>query len=132
MAEVKEYREKLIADTGSCMLCGTSPGRPRWPVWAQNQLCCHEVLNGGFRDKVLDEPSCLIVACWECNGTSLNEKGEWPLERQLAVIKVRAQDRYDLKRVMELRNPNAPNFVTEDEVDAWVAQDWENPEEYPI
>jgi hypothetical protein len=51
-------------------------------------------------------------------------KGEWPLARQLAVIKAKAPDRYDLKRVLELRNPRAMNFVTEDEVDGWVEHDW--------
>lgn len=122
--QVGPFRNALIEATGECMLCGTSPGMPRHYLHQLNLLCCHEILNGPLRDKVLDERSCLIVACWHCNGTSLNEKGEWPLARQLAVIKFKAPDRYDLNRVLELRNPRAMKFVTEDEVDEWVERDW--------
>lgn len=124
MQQVKPFRTALIDQTGQCMLCGTSPRRPIHAMEALNQLCCHEILNGPLRDKVLDERSCLIVACWYCNQYELDNKGDWPLPRQLAVIKAKAPERYDLKRVLELRNPRAMNYVTEDEVDVWYERDW--------
>lgn len=116
----REYRNALVEDTKRCMLCGTNPTRRLWGVAELNNLCCHEILNGPDRQKVLDEPSCLIVACWKCNGNDLEDKKTWPLARQLALIKVKAPERYDRERVMFLRNPNAPNFVTEGEVDAYL------------
>jgi len=123
-AQVGPFRVALIEATGECMLCGTNPKRPKHSLAQLNELCCHEILNGPLRDKCLAERSCLIVACWHCNGGPLNQKGEWPLARQLAVIKHKALDRYDLKRVLEIRNPGAMNFVTEDEVDEWIERDW--------
>ena len=102
------------------MLCGTNPTRRFYGVAELNNLCCHEILNGPDRQKVLDEPSCLIVACWQCNGNQLEDKKTWPLARQLALIKSKAPERYDRARVLELRNPNAPNFVTEEEVDEYL------------
>ena len=116
--EVRDFRRSLVELTGCCMLCGASPQRPLHGRQL-SQLCCHEVLNGPDRTKVLDEPSCLIVACWYCNQYELNNKGDWPLARQLAVIKSKAPERYDLQRVLELRNPNAMRYVTEEEVDEW-------------
>lgn len=119
-AEAKALRDKLIADTGECMICGNDYLRRMPPL---NQLCCHEILNGPLRQRVLAEPSCLIVCCWYCNGEELDHKGRWPLARQLAVIKVKSPDRYDRERVLYLRHSNAPNFVTEDEVDAWIIRE---------
>lgn len=121
--KARPIRERLVREAGECMLCGTSPKRPRHRLMEHNQLCCHEVLNGPLRSKVLAEPSCLIVACWYCNQCELNNKGDWPLARQLAVIKQKAPQRYDLQRVLELRNPNAMNYVTESEVDEWTGKD---------
>ena len=85
MAKVKPFRDALIEQTGECMLCGASPKKPRYPVAALNQLCCHEILNGPLRDKVLDERSCIIVACWKCNGEELNCPAELGLAGVAAV-----------------------------------------------
>lgn len=117
------FRADLVESVGSCELCGTSPLRPKHGLPSLNQLCCHEILNGPLRQKVLMEPSCLIVACWKCNQNELNQKGEWPLARQLAIIKRKAPERYDRERVLLLRNENAPRFVEEHEVDEWVKID---------
>jgi hypothetical protein len=120
MDEVREYRKALIQHHGKCMLCEASPTNRVHSLPQLNVLCCHEILNGPLRDKVLDEPSCLIVACWYCNQYELDAKGDWPLSRQLSVIKQKAPERYDLRRVLELRNPQATNYVTEEEVDVWL------------
>jgi hypothetical protein len=120
MEAVREYRRRLIQDTGLCMICGNSPKVRRYGVADMNLLCCHEILNGPDRDKVLDEPSCLLVLCWGCNQYEVTDKTRWPLSRQLAVLKQKAPERYNRERVMWLRNPNAPDFVTEHEVDQWT------------
>lgn len=122
--ESRAVRNLLIAKVGECELCGTSPKRPKHRFMQHNELCCHEVLNGPLRQKVLDELSCLIVACWKCNGDELNSKGDYPLARQLAIIKANAPWRYDRERVLRLRNPRAMSYVTEEEVDSWVKRDW--------
>ena len=119
IAETGKYRQELVSQVGACMLCGTNPTRHRYGLPELNNLCCHEILNGPDRDKVLMEPSCLIVACWYCNGYELVDKKKWPLSRQLWIIKTKAPERYDLKRVLDLRKPEATRFVTEEEVDAW-------------
>lgn len=132
MDQVRQLRRSLVESIGFCELCGL---RPRRDVHAV--LHCHELLGGGRRDKTLDEPASLLVTCWECNSGPLNckaapwvqverciECGLYPLARQLAIIKFRCPERYDLERVLELRNPNAPNAVTEEEVDEWVRIDW--------
>lgn len=107
------------------MICGNNPKVRRHQVPDLNLLCCHEILNGPLRDKVLMEPSCLIVACWYCNQYELEDKARWPLSRQLYVIKTKAPERYDLRRVLELRNSRAMEYVTEREVDDWK---WHNTE----
>jgi hypothetical protein len=119
-SESKSLRDELIRTTGRCMVCGTSPRRPLWPIEEHNRLCCHEILNGPLRQKVLDEPSCLIVACWRCNQIDLADKKRWPLDRQLALIKSQDRDRYDLARVLHLRNEAAKGYITEDDVDRWI------------
>ena len=79
------------------------------------QLCCHELLNGPLPQRTLDEPSCLLVVCWLCNA-ELCDKSVWPLARQLAVLKKTAPERYNLRRLLEIRNPRAMLAVTEEEV----------------
>jgi len=105
MVAAGPYRDKLIQATGHCQICR-----------GRRKLSCHEILNGPLREKVLTEPSCLLVVCWECNQELCN-KTKWPLPRQLAVLKRTAPQRYNLERVLYLRNPNAPYAVTEAEVE---------------
>lgn len=119
--EARPIRDELIVEAGCCMICGASPSRPKHRMPQMNQLCCHEILNGTmYRQKTLAEPSTLLVLCWYCNGHEVEDKGSWPIPRQLAVLKVKSPHRYDLERFLWLRNPNAMQFVTEDEVEEWV------------
>jgi len=86
----------------------------------RRDLACHEILNGGLRDKTLDEPCTLLVVCWNCNSNKLTCKGDWPVARQLAVLLMRSPQYYDLERFNWLRNPKAPNYVTQEEVDEYI------------
>jgi hypothetical protein len=106
--DVRDKREGWVREAGACMVCGS-----------KRDLACHEILNGPLRAKTLDEPCSLLVVCWSCNSGPLNRKGEWPVARQLAVLKRKAPHYYDIVRFNWLRNPNAPNYVTEDEVNEY-------------
>lgn len=109
MEEVKPLRQELISAAGRCMACRVSASHAR--------LDCHEILNGPLRDKTLGEACSLLVLCWICNSNEMTDKNKWPIARQLALLQERDPDSYDLTRFNWLRNPNAPRFVTQDEVD---------------
>lgn len=118
--ESKPVRDAVIAIHGECWICKTNPNRAYHPIEELNNLCCHEILNGGDRQKVLDEQCALLCLCWNCNGTKVEDKNEYPHARQLAILLMKNPKGYDLERFNWLRNPNAPNFVTQYEVDEWV------------
>jgi len=109
MNEVRQFRKDLVDESGYCMSCLTPAVHAR--------LDCHEILNGALRDKTLDEPCSLLVLCWDCNSNKMTDKKLWPVARQLALLQEWSPDAYDLVRFNWLRNPDAPNFVTQEEVD---------------
>lgn len=121
-AEAKPIRQALIAKHGSCMICGAGPRSTNGRMASQNQLCCHEVLNGGLRQKTLDEPCSLLVLCWHCNQNEVEDKGAWPHARQLAVLQEKSPEDYDLERFCFLRNAAAPRYIEQHEVDFWREQ----------
>lgn len=86
---------------------------------AHTRLDCHEILNGPLRDKTLGEPCSLLVLCWICNSNEMTDKSKWPVAKQLALLQLRDPESYDLVRFNWLRNSNAPNFVTQEEVDEY-------------
>lgn len=87
-----------------------------------SDVSCHEILNGPLRLKTLDEPSALLCLCFHCNAGDFNRKQLWPHARQLALLYIRRPHRYDLTQFNWLRNPAAPNFVTQEEVDRYVEE----------
>lgn len=101
------------------MICGHSPRKP-WRNRPRecSELCVHEILNGPLRQQSLDKQFACLVLCWHCNGMVTNKK-DWPEARQLAVLKAKRPDRYDLAAFNTLANPRAPNRLLESEVDAW-------------
>jgi hypothetical protein len=111
MNEVRQFRKDLVDQSGYCMACLIPAGHAR--------LDCHEILNGAMRDKTLDEPCSLLVLCWPCNSNKMTDKKLWPVARQLALLQEWSPDAYDLVRFNWLRNPDAPNFVTQEEVDVY-------------
>jgi len=118
-AEAKPIRDGLIAKAGACMICGARPGMQNGRMQQLNQLVCHEILNGPLRQASLDKPFAILVLCWGCNGTKVENKGEWPVARQLAVLHAKSPEDYDLVAFNQLRNPRAPNYITQSEVDAF-------------
>ena len=102
------------------MICGASERKPRRGMPSDlSRLSVHEILNGPLRAKVLDEPCALLVVCWHCNSNELTNKAKWPVARQLSVLRTKAKHYYDRERFCWLRNPNAPHYVTEEEVDGY-------------
>ena len=118
-AEAKPIRDALIAKAGECMICGARPGIQNGRMQQLNQLCVHELLNGPLRQKTMDKPFATLVVCWHHNG-ELNDKGLWPVARQLAVLLTKSPDDYDLAAFNRLSNPNAPNRWTQEDVDAFL------------
>lgn len=99
------------------MICGASLARPRRDKPLEcSQLCCHEIACGPHRQKALDKPYAILVLCWLCN-MEVTDKGKWPEARQLAVLREKRPERYDLTAYNNLVNPDAPRRITQDEVD---------------
>jgi hypothetical protein len=119
MSEVKPIRTALIRKAGRCMICGASPKEPSRFGRELSELCCHEIANGPCRDKALDKPFAILVLCAYCNGQRVEDKAAWPQSRQLAVLGSKAPEDYDLSAFNYLVNPNAPNRITQEEVDSW-------------
>jgi len=120
--EAKPVRDRLVARAGCCMICGASQKRPKHHLAALNQLVCHEISNGPLRQKSLDKPFCILVLCAYCNQHEVEDKGKWPQSRQLAVLKDKSPENYDLTSFNFLVNPNAPRRIEQHEVDYWVKQ----------
>jgi hypothetical protein len=60
------------------------------------------------------------VLCAYCNLYEVEDKRKWPQARQLAVLMRKSPEDYDLAAFNYLVNPNAPNRITQEEVDAWI------------
>ena len=121
---VSSWRRELRESVGKCEICGHSPGRPwRDRPLECSELCCHEILCGPDRQRAIDKPFAILVLCGWCNMREVTDKTKWPVARQLCIMKIKSPDRYDLRAFLELRNPNALNYITEDEVDAWDRTD---------
>lgn len=118
---VREFREARVKQAGECWICGHSPKHP-WrdkPAELSN-LCVHEIANGPLRGKSLDKPYATLVLCWYCNGHVVTNKKVWPESRQLALLLQKSPQDYDLKLYNYLVNANAPNRITQLEVEQWT------------
>lgn len=95
------------------MVCGRTPR-------SGARLCVHEIADGPHRQKALDKPYACLVTCWQCNSGPLKDAKEWPESRQLALLQAWFPDRYDLVAFNLLVNVNAPQRITQSEVDQWT------------
>ena len=113
-AEAAPFRRQLIWEVGCCEACGHEPGRAKWGQldWP---LAVHEIANGPRRQKALDRPYAVLVACWWCNGEELTDRRKWPVARQLAALKRSRPEDYDLAAYLALSG-RAPTAITEEEV----------------
>ena len=84
-----------------------------------SMLCVHEIARGPLRQKSLDKPYACLVACHYCNQFQLHNRKEWPEARQLARLKKSRPNDYDLVAYNLLVNEQAPNRITQDEVDSY-------------
>lgn len=108
--EAKPFRTALIARVGRrCEHCGS-----------ERRLGVHEIANAADRQRALDQAYAVLVLCWACNSGPFNAKGEWPESRQLALLKTRRPEDFDLKSYLELTNPRAPRRIELSEVLEWV------------
>ena len=120
-AECRETRRGWIKDAGSCWICGHSEASPRTGLPVEcSRLSVHEVANGPFRSKALDQPYACLVVCWACN-SELCDKKLWPVSRQLAVLQIKAPERYNLSAYLKLVHA-PPTRITQEEVDQWKTE----------
>jgi hypothetical protein len=106
----KPIRTALIQKAnGLCEVCR----KPR-------ELACHEIANGQYyRQAALAKPYALLVVCNECNG-ALCDKAKWPTSRQLALLKLRRPDDFDLEKFNLLVN-FGPKRTEHEQVDRWIS-----------
>ena len=101
------------------MICGHSPEHPsRVRPRECSQLCCHEIANGPFRQKALDQHYAILVLCSWCNGYEVEDMARWPEARQLALLRRMSPEDYDLAAYNALIG-RGPNRITEEDVDKW-------------
>jgi hypothetical protein len=116
MDEVRDFRNGLIDRVGHCERCKVSH---RILERHGGKLSVHEIANGPLRDKALDKPYAVLVLCWKCN-QDFCAKGTYPQSMQLSILKESRPEDYDLVSFNHLVNPNAPNRITQEEVDEWL------------
>lgn len=104
-------RQMFLAEFRDCWFCGSG-----------TNLCVHEIACGSHRDKALGERLAWAVACFECNCHQLTDYSMWPLERQLAIKKLRDPRFYNRVEFNRLRG-RADNAITQAEVTAWVRKE---------
>lgn len=120
VAAAKRY---LREECGECEACEHSPSNP----WTDKPLQCsvltvNEVRRGsGNRPKTMGYRHSTLVLCWYCNSVEFTKVWIWPEERQLALLKARRPEDYDLAAHNRLVNPRAPNRITQAEVDVYAA-----------
>lgn len=83
--EAEPVRLALIERIGRCECCGK-----RFPL---NMLACHEIANGAFRQRALDQEYALLVLC---NGCHLGHVQSEPKARQMARLYLSDSPRYNL------------------------------------
>jgi len=118
--EARGFRKELLDKykKDGCWICGKSPHKPhRDKPLACSVLCVHEILNGPLRQKCLDAEHSVLVLCSYCNQEAVTNKGIWPEARQLKLLLKKNPDGYDLKKHNYMARPNAPNRITQQEVD---------------
>ena len=116
MKVAKPIRDALIKLHGDSKFvkCWACRDRGQYPF-----IACHEILNGPLRLKTVNEPCSLLVLCWRCNSIEFTNKKKWPIPRQLALLQKWNPVGYDLERFNWLRNPDAPKYVEQWEVDEY-------------
>ena len=120
---VRPWRRELVLSVGKCECCGHSPHNPRPNMSPEmSALCVHEILSGALRRRTLDAPFACLVTCIYCNCGPLMDKKLYPPAKQLALLLASRKDDYDLAAFLKMRNPNAMQFVTQEEVDQHVKE----------
>lgn len=115
---VRETRRNLVREVGRCEICGHDPARvkPGNVAWA---LHVHEIARGPNREKALDQRYAVLVLCWRCHVERVHGDEDWPEARQLAVLKRRRPEDYDLAAYNTLIG-RGPYRITEEGVAQWI------------
>ncbi len=121
-AEARPFRRNLVKRIGRCEVCGHDPLHVR-PGAIRFALHVHEIRGNSQRSECQDKPYGVLVVCEWCHLAYLSSSAataEYPESRQLAILKRSRPAYYDLAAYLEAFHPNAPQAVTEDEVNRWL------------
>jgi len=99
----KLTREGWLRQQEGCMACGSMIGGE-----------VHEIARGPARQKALEEPAAWLAVCRECH-EQLGDYSVWPVVRQLALKRLRDPNRYNRRKINELRH-RAAEAISEAEV----------------
>jgi hypothetical protein len=125
--EAKPIRAALLSAAGKCEICGHSPRHPwRNKTIECSQLCVHEIARGPCRQRALDQLYAVLVVCGFCHEL-VGDKSKWPEARQLAVLRKRRPQDYELAAYLELTSPRAPLRIEPHEVEEWLREDARKP-----
>lgn len=119
---IRKWREAFRREIGRCELCGHHPRNP----WRDKPMQCsvltvNEIARGnGRRGKSLTYRGGVLCTCWWCNSVTFDDASVWPIARQLALLKVRRPDDYDVEGFAKLIRPTAPQWVTDADVSVWL------------
>lgn len=116
-SEAAKVSVQLIHEVDHCEACGHGP-RNRWPSKPMqvSVLTPHEIGRGQFRRDCQGKRFATLVLCWGCNSLEFTDAEKWPVAKQLCLLKhVRPQD-YDRAAFVSLLKPNAPRWITEEDV----------------
>lgn len=106
-----KIRKQIVAEVERCEWCGR-----------YFSLACHEIGRGSSRLQAQDQRSAILVLCNAPHGTKPcchEVVGNWPREKQLALLLLRRGGDYSLEKFWEV---TGRRFPEQEDVDGWV--DW--------
>ncbi len=111
----RELRAHLKATVGHCELCGHDPERAHLRGGVSWSMEMHHIIRG-MRP---NELCAVLWVCWRCHSERLHGREKYTEARQLAVLLASRPDDFSLKLYNLLKNPKAPDRITESEVNQW-------------
>lgn len=102
--EAKPYRDEMLRRIPVCEVCQSQPSED-----------VHEIMRGNAdRMKAQDKPYATLAVCRIPCHEELGDASEWPEARQLALLKQRRPDDYDLAAYNKLKGYGSDRITEED------------------
>lgn len=102
----------FLQEMRGCAVCGSL------------QFAVHHIFAGKYRERALLVRAAWLPACWACNSDALEDKAQWPYERQLALKLICDPSYFDLAEINRLvgikDDPHPPQRFTLADVAPWL------------